>query len=137
VTYLLDTNLVSELRKRQPNVGARAWAEATDGSLMFLSVLTVGELRNGADRLLRRDPHRASAYLGSLSELKLQFGDRILPITDPVAEEWGRLDALFGPLPIVDGLIGATAVVHGLTVVTRNTADFTRAGVSVLNPFTP
>lgn len=126
---------MSERTKRAANPGVEAWFAATDSLLMFVSALTLGEVRNGAERLSRRDPIGASVHLERLARLKSTFGPRILPVTGPIAEEWGRLDALAGPLPIVDGLIAATALVHNLIVVTRNTADFERTGASVLNPF--
>ena len=111
-----------------------AWFESVAAPQLFLSVLVVGEIQQGADRLRARDPRRAAAYDAWLRLLRTDFADRVLPITEAIALEWGRLNA-HGTLPVVDGLMAATARVHGLTVVTRNAADFRRTGVPVLDPF--
>jgi predicted nucleic acid-binding protein len=102
---------------------------------LFLSVLVVGEIRQGIERLRRRDRKQASVFEQWLATLRRDHGDRVLPITVAVAEEWGRLNVP-DPLPVVDGLLAATAKVHGMTLVTRNTAQVERTGISVLNPFT-
>jgi len=135
VAYLLDTNVVSELRKvrRDPNVAA--WYERAAGADAYLSVLVIGELRQGVERLRVRDPVQAGTLGHWLDVLTIGYGDRILPVTKDVAQEWGRLNALPQPLPVVDGLIGATAKVHRLTVATRHVDHFARAGVAVVNPF--
>lgn len=101
---------------------------------MFVSVLTLGEIRIGAERLQRRDPIGASVHFQRLVQLRTGYAGRILPVTFDVAERWGQLTAA-RPLPAIDGLIAATALIHGLTVVTRKEGDFRPAGVSVLNPF--
>ena len=135
MTFLLDTNVISEIRRgRDPNVAA--WAsEATDAEL-FLSVLTLGEIRKGIERLRRRDSDQAEVFAAWLEQLRDQFADRILPVDDRVAEEWGRLNAP-AERKTVDSLIAATARLHDLTVVTRNTGDFDGCDVSVLNPWRP
>lgn len=94
----------------------------------------IGEIQQGIERLHRRDPGRAARYDTWLQSLRRDFADRVLPITEAVAIEWGRLNAR-QMLPVVDGLMAATARVHSLTVVTRNADDFRRAGVPVLDPF--
>lgn len=94
----------------------------------------VGEIRQGVERLRRRDPNQAKVFDRWLAALRRDYGDRVLPITAAVAEEWGRLNAP-DPLPVVDGLLAATAKVHDLTLVTRNTAQVERTGVRLLNPF--
>lgn len=134
MSYLLDTNVVSELRKRTPAPPVAAWFEATPGSDLFLSVLVVGEIRQGIERLRGRDPARTRVFERWLSTLKREFADRILPVTSSVAEGWGRLNAP-GPLPVIDGLLAATALVHGLTLVTREAGRLERTGVPVLNPW--
>jgi hypothetical protein len=101
---------------------------------LFLSVLVVGEIRLGVERLRRRDPVQAETLGRWLGEVHSTYADRILPVTSGVAEEWGRLNVP-DPLPVIDGLLAATANVHGLTLVTRNTTDLARGGVQVFNPF--
>jgi predicted nucleic acid-binding protein len=110
------------------------WFAAVEGSQLYLSVLVVGEINQGVARLARRDPRQAAVYAAWLGTLRREFADRVLPVTGEVALEWGRLDS-GDPLPVVDGLLAATASVHRLTLVTRNVGDFARTGVAVLNPF--
>jgi toxin FitB len=112
----------------------KRWIAAVDSADLFLSVLVVGEIRQGIERLRRRDPRQAKQFEPWLATLRRDHGDRILPVTVAVAEEWGRMNAP-DPLPVVDGLLAATAKVHGLTLVTRNTAEVERTGVQLLNPF--
>jgi toxin FitB len=99
-------------------------------------VLVVGEIRQGVERLRLRDPGRSQHHEDWLRALQESFGDRVLAITTPVAKAWGRLRAP-GPLPVVDSLLAATALVHGLVVVTRDTAPFERVGVPWLDPWAP
>jgi predicted nucleic acid-binding protein len=134
VTFLLDTNVVSEARRRGGNTGVRRWLAQRRTAELYLSVLVVGEIRQGAERLRRRDPTQAEVFDRWLEELRAGYGDRILPITAEVAAEWGRRNVP-DPIPVVDGLMAATAAVHGLTLVTRNTADMSRTGATVLDPF--
>jgi toxin FitB len=135
VTYLLDTNILSETRKRQPATGVTDWIAATSPELLHVSVLTLGEIEHGIVRIRGRGDHEQAAGLERwLRQLELGFADKILPITLPVASAWGRQQNA-QPLPVIDGLIAATAKVNGLTVVTRNAKDFERSGVQVLNPF--
>lgn len=133
--YLIDTNVLSELRNGvRADAGVRAWlTEAPAGSL-WLSVLTLGELRRGIESIRRRDPVAAETLETWYGRIVSTHADRILPVSEPTADQWGRLNVP-DPIPSVDGLIAATALVHGLIVVTRNTRDFARAGVAVLNPF--
>lgn len=137
VAYLLDTNVVSELRKTAPNPHVLAWHQNHRRAKAYISTLVVGEITHGIERLRPRDPVQADVLERWLVGLLPAYRDRILPVTVDVAEEWGRLNTLPQPLPVVDGLMAATAKVHGLTLVTRNTADVERAGVPVLNPFQP
>ena len=132
--FLLDTNVVSELRKASPDVNVHAWMTSVRDADLNLSVLVVGELRQGIEALRRHDPAQAESLDIWLSSMQRAYGDRILPITMRIADEWGRLNVP-GRLPAIDGLLAATAKVHGLTLVTRNTRDVARAGVGVLNPF--
>jgi hypothetical protein len=135
MSYLLDSNVVSELRKREradPQV--RAWFAGVDDPELFLSVLTLGEIRRGIESIHRRDKARALALNRWFHALVNDYEARILPVDQPVAEAWGRINAV-ATLPAIDSLLAATARVHGLTVVTRNTRDVARAGVPCLNPF--
>lgn len=134
MSYLLDTNVVSEARRRggEPNVSE--WLRSVPTDELFLSVLVVGEIRRGIERLRPRDPVQAAVFERWLNDLRHRFGDRIVPIDGAIAEEWGRLDAA-DPIPVEDGLMAATAKVHGMILVTRNIADVARTGVAVLNPW--
>lgn len=135
MSFLLDTNLVSELRKGpRINAGVRAWFDAVDEADLFLSVLVVGELRQGVERIQRRDAPGARSLSIWLERLIEQHTDRILPVDIAIAELWGRLNVP-DPLPTVDGLLAATALVNDLTLVTRNLADIARTGARTLNPF--
>jgi len=135
VTYLLDTNVVSELRRPRPHGGVRAWVESSAAEAMYLSVLVLGEIRRGVERLRPRDPTQAESLERWLASLEGGFADRILAIDEVIAHAWGRLDAT-DLLPPVDGLLAATALVNGLTVVTRDTTLFERIGVPYLDPWT-
>jgi hypothetical protein len=134
VSFLLDTNVLAEIRKPRPHPAVAAWYEEAGDDELFLSVLVVGEIQQGVARLRRKDPRQAAVYETWLGKLQREFTDRLLPVTQDVALEWGRLSA-GNPPPVIDGLIAATAFVHGLTVVTRNVADFEPTGVPLLNPF--
>ncbi len=134
MSFLIDTNVLSEARRKNGDPTVKAWLGSTSSDAMFLSVLVVGEIRNGIERLRPRDAVQASVFETWLHTLVSDFGDRILPITARIAEEWGRMNAP-DRIPAVDGLIAATARVHGLTLVTRNEADFRRTGIAILNPW--
>ena len=134
---LLDTNIVSELRREQSaDAGLLAWFEVEPEEGMFLSVITLGEVRKGIERLRPRDPSQAHALEFWLGRLKKQFAGKLLPITPEISDRWGRMQG-FRPLPVVDSLLGATAIENDLTLVTRNEADFAGLGIRVLNPFSP
>ncbi len=132
--YLLDTNIVSELRKPQANAHVTEWLASTRGDELYLSVLTVGEIRRGIERLRRRDPAQAAIIETWLTALRRDFAQRLLPVTAEIAEEWGRL-GVTDPIPTVDGLLAATARVADLILVTRNTADVIHTGARLLDPF--
>lgn len=134
--YLLDTNVISELRKgHRCDPAVTAWEHAElipQGGAV--SVITLGEIRKGIDLIALRDPEQAAALESWLQGLYRHFADRILPITHEVAEEWGRLNAK-RPLPAVDSLLGATANVNNLILATRNVSDLLDADVQLVNPF--
>ena len=134
MSYLLDTNVVSEARKPHADAGVRAWLAEVDDRELYVSVLVLGEIRQGIERLRPRDPERAQAYEAWLDTLRGAYADRIVPIDARTTDEWGRLNAL-RPVPVVDGLMAATAKVRDWTLVTRNVADVRATGVRVLDPF--
>ena len=132
--YLLDTNVVSELRKTRPHGGLLAWLTGVPEDSVHISVVTLGELQAGVERTRRQDPTKAAeieAWLDGVADW-----DRILPMGGHVFREWARLMA-DSPVQLAqDAMIAATARVHGLTVVTRNVRDFKSFDVPVLDPFT-
>ena len=133
--FLLDTNVVSELRKeRRCDPGVRRWMEGTVAEQLFVSVLVLGEIRQGIERIRTRDQAQARALEKWLLGLSTEFAERVLPVDERVADEWGRL-GLQQPVPALDALLAATAIVHGLTVVSRDEDGFRNTGTRVLNPF--
>jgi toxin FitB len=136
MTYLLDTNVVSEIHKRRPDRSVLDWLAETSPYERHLSVLTLGELRRWAERRRHRDEVAGAAFERWLGELVVSYGRRIVPITSQIADRWGYL-GVPNPVAVVDGLLAATALVHDWTLVTRNTADVEGTGVRTLNPFTP
>jgi predicted nucleic acid-binding protein len=161
VSFLLDTNVVSELRRRAPHPKVAAWHRANAGADVYLSVLVIGEVRQGIEKLRPRDAAQAEALDRWLQGLVRNHAGRILPVTLEVAQWWGRLSAAFAagpaaqparsrpvrlPTPgggpegqgggrVIVGLMAATALVHRLTLVTRNVGDVAGTGVAVVNPF--
>jgi predicted nucleic acid-binding protein len=135
VSYLVDTKVLSELRRRRPDGRVVEWFTRRPATTLYLSVLTVGELRKGIERLPAGS--RRQAMLDWLEvELPGFFAGRLLPIDVRVADRWGRLLAAVGrPVPAVDSLLGATALAHGLTLVTRNVRDFRWPGLTVIDPW--
>ena len=136
--FLLDTNVISELVKPRPEAKVTAWIESVDESLLYLSVLTLGEIRKGI-ALLPSAARRVTLEAWLSSDLALRFQGRILPVDEAVADRWGRLAAKASasnlPLPVIDGLLAATALHHNLTFVTRNTKDVAATGVPVFSPW--
>ncbi|MFM8378053.1 MAG: type II toxin-antitoxin system VapC family toxin [Planctomycetia bacterium] len=136
MTWLLDTNVLSELRKGQrADAGVRRWFDEAVDRDLFTSVLVVGELRRGVESIRRRDRAAADSLAQWLESLVDRFGERLLPVDAAVASRWGELNVP-NPVPTVDGLLAATALVHDLTLVTRNVGDVGRTGARLLNPFT-
>jgi len=137
--FLLDTNVISELLKPKPEPKVTTWTDATDEELLFLSVLTLGEIRKGVV-LPPRNPRRTSLETWLSKDLPLRFSGRILDIDQEVAHRWGQISGLASArgvnLPVIDGLLAATAIQHNLTLVTRNTRDVAATGVTLFNPWT-
>ena len=136
MSYLIDTNVLSELRRKSPDAHVVQWINSRPVTSLYLSVITLGELRKGIDSLA--DAKRRLKLLDWLeTELPMFFAGRILPIDQDVANHWGKLMAAAGrPIPAIDSLLGATAAHHGLTMVTRNSKDFKNLGLNVFNPWT-
>jgi predicted nucleic acid-binding protein len=133
--FLIDTNVLSEIRKgARANPGVRDWFLQVEGNALYLSVLTLGEIRQGIERIRRRDPAAAEVLQQWLLQLEADASDRVLPVSRIVADRWGYINAL-DKLPTIDGLLAATALVHNLILVTRNVRDVERSGVKLLNPF--
>ena len=135
MTYLIDTNVLSELRRKSPNRDVVEWVSLRPASTLYLSVLTLGEIRKGVERL--GEGPRQQQLLDWLEvELPNYFLGRVLAVDARTADRWGRLLGGAGrPLPAVDSLLAATALQHDLTLVTRNTADFSGLGVRLINPW--
>ena len=131
---LLDTVVLSELRKANPNAGVVSFIQAQTPEALFLSVLTIGEIEAGIEKQRTVAPEFAEELNHWLTVMELQFAQCILPVTPAIAKLWGRLCVQTGNKGI-DNLIAATALCHNLTVVTRNVKDFEPTGVRVLNPF--
>lgn len=134
MSFLLDTNVVSELGRKNPDRRVAAWANSVGTVALHLSVLTLGEIAKGAVSLERRDAMRGAALSRWLEGLRHQYADRIIAVDDQIAEAWGRL-ASRRSIPVIDALLAATALVRNMTLVTRNIRDVADVGVEVLNPW--
>lgn len=136
--FLLDTNVISELVKPRPEPKVVSWIEEIDENLLYLSVLTLGEIRKGVATLVQ-SARRTALEAWLESDLRLRFSKRILSIDEQVADRWGSLAGLAQKggqtLPVIDGLLAATAIHYNLTLVTRNTGDTGATGVTVFNPW--
>jgi toxin FitB len=130
--YLVDTNVVSEAKRG--NRQAVAWLRSIRPDVVYLSALTLGEIMRGVALSRKSDPETAARLTEWLERLRHDHADRILPVTDRIALEWGRIAAL-RPRGDIDGLIAATAIVHDLILVTRNIKDFEDTAVSLINPW--
>jgi predicted nucleic acid-binding protein len=136
--FLLDTNVISELIKSEPAANVVRWVEETEETILFLSVLTLGEIRWGIEKLnAGRRRGRLESWLAA--DLRRRFQARVLPVNEAIAERWGALSAMAAkkgrPVPVIDGLLAATALHHDLTLVTRNEADVSGTGAATLNPW--
>lgn len=133
--FLLDTNIISEIRKRDradPNVAR--WVARTPVKEMGTSVVVLAEIRRGIELKRRSDTKQAEALDRWFAQMRTRLGDRVLPIDEPIAEMWATMNVP-DPLPFIDGLLAATTKVHGLTLVTRNGSDVARTGVPIVDPF--
>ncbi len=137
MSYLIDTNVISELHRGvrcDPNV--LRWKSGVADDDLYVSVLVLGEIRKGVEKVRLHDLERARNLERWLSGFDETFSDRVLPLTAEIADVWGRMSAL-RTVPIIDSLLAVTAKVHSLTVVTRNVSDFVAFDIAVLNPFAP
>jgi predicted nucleic acid-binding protein len=135
MSFLIDTNVISEVRKgARCDAKVAAWYAAIEDTDLYLSTLVLGEIRKGVEIARPRDPAKAQALQDWLAAVVAVFADRVLAVDRSVGDAWGRMAAI-RPVPVVDGLLAATAKVHGLTLVTRNDADVAGLGARVLNPF--
>ena len=132
--YLLDTNVISETRRIRADSGVMAFLSAADTAGMFLSVLTLGELRKGVEAKRMTDPVAADRLGAWVDGIETTFADRLLPVDAAVARRWGEL-SVGRSLPVIDTLIAATAIGHGLTLVTRNSRDVASTGVPLVDPW--
>jgi len=136
VSYLIDTNVISELRKgKRADPRVSSWFASLADEEVFLSVLTLGEIRRGIEGVRRRDPGSAAALESWLGRISDAHRDRVISVDRAISEEWGRMNVP-DPLPVIDGLLAATAKVTGLTLATRDTGDIAKTGVSYVDPFT-
>lgn len=134
MSYLIDTVVLSELRKKKRSESVVEWFRSTRGVDIFLSVVTIGEIERGVSQQQQVNPEFSQELTRWLDGILLYYGDRILPVSVNVARRWGELSAKIGNSG-ADILIAATALEHGLSVVTRNQRHFTPTGVHVVNPF--
>jgi hypothetical protein len=132
--YLLDTNVISETRRVRSDEGVMAFLSGAAGNSLFVSVLTMGELREGVEAKHRVDPIAAESLRQWIDGIETTFADRILPISTAIARIWGEKTAARS-LPVIDTLIAATAIAHDLALVTRNTKDTEDVGVQLINPW--
>lgn len=135
MSFLIDTNIISEVRKgTRCDAHVAAWYASLADEDLFLSTLVLGEIRRSIELARRRDPGKAEALEDWLRDVEAAFVGRVLGIDDAVSDQWGRMSAI-RPVPAIDGLLAATALTHGLTLATRNDRHVVGLGAAVLNPF--
>ena len=135
MSYLIDTNIISEVRKgARCDAHVSAWYASIADEELFLSTLVLGEIRKGIELARPRDARKSAALERWLREVESAFGGRVLGIDNAVSDQWGRMGAIRS-VPVIDGLLAATALTNGLTLVTRNDRDVAGLGATVLNPF--
>ena len=133
--FLLDTNIISELTKTRPNPNVGAWFRAVPSSDLFLSVITLGEIRKGIELKRRTDARSAARFEAWLETLSLHYAARVLDFDEAAADGWGRIMAMHPAVPVEDGQLAATALHHGMTLVTRNVRHIAPTGVAHYDPF--
>jgi predicted nucleic acid-binding protein len=132
--FLVATNVISETRKERPEPNVVAFVQSAPREGLFVSALTIGELRKGATLVARRNRIEGILTHEWIDEVEEAFGDRVLSVNAPIARRWGELAAMRSR-PVIDTLLAATAIEHGLTLVTRNTRDLADTGVALMNPW--
>ncbi len=134
MSFLLDTNVISELRRKRPDARVVAWIRHAEPAVLSISVLSLGEIAKGATQCAERDRTQADILYRWLALVRTNYADRTIAIDADVSQAWGRLAAK-RPMGVIDGLLAATALVRGLTLVTRNVRDFADLGISVFDPW--
>lgn len=135
MSYLLDTNVISEIVRARPNENVIRWFKTVADDALYMSVLTLGEIRKGIEKI-KDNERKEKLRLWLEHDLLVWFGDRILPINQQVADKWGRLQHYAGrPIPAIDSLIAATALYYDLRLVTRNGKDFQHPDLHIINPW--
>ena len=134
MSYLLDTNVLSELRKNRRDERVASWVLGIAPEDLYVSVLVLGEIEKGIELVAPRDRDKARALQGWLARLEIAFRGRTVPVDREIAHEWGRMSAV-RPIPVIDGLLAASAKVRDLTLVTRNTKQLIGLGARLLDPF--
>ena len=136
MNFLLDTNVISETRRKRPDANVLAWLTRADPPTLHISVLTLGEIAKGALKIARRDTIQGTALLEWFDRIRIHYADQMVDIDAEIAEAWGRL-AAERPFPVIDGLLAATALVRGMTFVTRDLGGVAATGVPIINPWRP
>jgi len=134
LNYLLDTNAASEPKRKHPDPKAAAWLREVDQERLYVSVLTLGEIEHGIIRLAQKNAAAAEIFREWARGIRLDFAERIIDVDLEIAETWGRITARRS-FPVIDSLLAATAIVRGMTLVTRNVRDIADTGVKILNPW--